>query len=150
MFHAILTYSLPPMLDFVYSCSVLNCPRIRVCSINLMALMSSLRLLRIARRLFRTGEWPNSCLLMSLSFLHLMRMCVTVCRPSLHSHIGSITSGTLRLKRKSLSPIFSVRSCTRSALCFLLKPWWSWSNVSKTWLKTGGVAPVHPENPRIL
>jgi hypothetical protein len=38
-----------------------------------------------------------------------------------------VTVGTCRLKRKSLSPIFSVRSCTSSALSLLLSLSWSCS-----------------------
>jgi hypothetical protein len=81
-----------------------------------------LRLLRIARRSFPSGKWPSSCLRMSLNFLHIKRMCRTVWRPSRQSHNGSRMSGTFRRKRKSLSPIFSVLSCTRMALCLLVRP----------------------------
>jgi hypothetical protein len=52
---------------------------------------------------------------------------VTVCRLSPHSHLGLVTPSTLRLKRKSLSPIFSVRNCTSSALSRLLRPSCNWS-----------------------
>ena len=38
------------------------------------------------------------------------------------SYFGSRMSGTFRRKRKFLSPIFSVLSCTRMALCLLVRP----------------------------
>jgi hypothetical protein len=68
------TYCLHPMHDFVYAFSILSCPRIRVCSMNLMALMASLRVFRIARRLFRPGNRPSSCLRRSRRFLQSSRM----------------------------------------------------------------------------
>ena len=37
-------------------------------------------------------------------------------------HIGSRISGTFRRKKKSLSLIFSVLSCTRMVLCLLVRP----------------------------
>ncbi|KAF1922308.1 uncharacterized protein M421DRAFT_78807, partial [Didymella exigua CBS 183.55] len=53
------------------------------------------------------------------------RMCATVCRLAPQSQRGLVTSGTLRAKRKSLRPIFSVRSCTSSALSCFVRPSWS-------------------------
>jgi hypothetical protein len=38
-----------------------------------------------------------------------------------------VIPGTLRSKRKSLIPIFLVRSCTSNALYHLVSPSWSWS-----------------------
>jgi hypothetical protein len=79
------------------------------------------------RRLCRPGMVPSSWRRSCRNLRHRSSMCNTVCRPSLQLHLLSVASGTLRLKRKSLSPIFSVRICTRIALCRLLKPSWSWS-----------------------
>ena len=115
------------MHGFVYSFSILPCPRIRVCSINLMALVASLRVFRIARRSFRPGKWPSSFLRVSLNLRQLRRTWPTVCRPSWQSHLASGIPGTRRLKRKSLSPIFSVLICTRIALFRLLRSLWSCS-----------------------
>src|SRR5690348_15955964 len=49
-------------------------------------------------------------------------MCATVCRLALQSQRGLVTSSTLRAKRKSLRPIFSVRSYTSSALSCSVRP----------------------------
>lgn len=121
------TYSLPPMPGFVYSSLIPPCPRIRACSINLIALAARLRVFRIARRLFRPGNRPSSFLRMSLSLGHFRRTWATVCRLSPQSHLESMMPGTCRLKRKSLSPIFSVLICTRSALLPSLRSLWSCS-----------------------
>lgn len=48
--------------------------------------------------------------------------CEIVWRPSLQGQLASAISGTLRLKRNSLSPIFSVGIWMRIALCRLLSP----------------------------
>jgi len=82
VFCRLLTYSLPPVLGVVYSSATLLCPRICTRSMNLMALVATLRLLRIARRSFESGRWPSSCLRISLSLLHIRRTCRTVWRPS--------------------------------------------------------------------
>ena len=114
------TYSLPPVLGFVYFSTTLLCPRICEHSMKLMALMAVLRLLRIARRLLRSGKWPCSCFLRFRSFLHVTRTCRVVWRPSRQLHVG--IPGTFRRNMKSPGPIFSVLSCTRMALCLLLRP----------------------------
>lgn len=77
-----LTYSLPPVPGVVYSSATLLCPRICTRSMNLMALVATLRLLRIARRSFESGRWPSSFFRISLSLLHIRRTCRTVWRPS--------------------------------------------------------------------
>ena len=51
------------------------------------------------------------------------------CRLAPQPQRGLVTSGTPRLKRKSFSPIFSVRSCTSSALSRLVSPSWSRSTL---------------------
>ena len=40
-----------------------------------------------------------------------MMTCLAVCIGHLHMHAGEFKLGTLRLKRKLASPIFSVRIC---------------------------------------
>jgi len=90
-----------------------------------MALVASLRFVRISRRSFCPSSWPKTSWRRSFSFLHTSRTCRTGCRPSRHVHIGSWTSGTFCQKRKSFRPIFSVRSWTRIELWFLLRPLWS-------------------------
>ena len=126
------TYSLPPAFSFVYSSPILNCPMIYVCSINSMAVVASQLLFKMARSLCRPGKPSNSRSRRSLYFLHLRRMWATVCRLSPHSHLELVTPGTCRWKRKSFSPIFSVLSCTSSALFLLLRPWRSWSTLVGT------------------
>ncbi|EUC27474.1 hypothetical protein COCCADRAFT_111597, partial [Bipolaris zeicola 26-R-13] len=63
----------------------------------------------------------------SLYLLQRRRTWATVCRLSPQLQRGSVMVGTCRLKRKSLRPIFSVRSCTNSALSLLLSLSWSCS-----------------------
>jgi hypothetical protein len=92
-----------------------------------MAFAAALRSFSSVRRLCRPGMVPSSWRRSCRNLRHRSSMCNRVCRPSLQLHLLSVASGTLRLKRKSLSPIFSVRICTRIALCRLLKPSWSWS-----------------------
>ncbi|KAI3328251.1 hypothetical protein F4824DRAFT_154866 [Ustulina deusta] len=99
----------------------LNCPRTRVCSENLMALTAVLRLFKTARRSPRPSIRPSSWFRRSLNCRHWNSTWSTVCRLSPQLHFGSVMSGTLRLKRKSLRPIFSVRSWTKIALCRLLR-----------------------------
>lgn len=111
-----------------------SCPRFCVCSINLMALVASLCVVRIARRLFRPGKRPSSSLRRSRSLRHSKRTWATVCIPSRQSHVGSGMPGTRRLRRKALSPIFSVLICTRIALSRLLRFRWSWSTLFR-WQK---------------
>jgi zinc transporter 1/2/3 len=66
------------IFGFVYSSTILLYPRICVRSINLMALMATLRLLRLARRSFPSGRWPSSCFRTSLSFRYVKRTCRTI------------------------------------------------------------------------
>lgn len=117
------TYSLPPVLDVVSSFAILDCPRIRVYSIDQMALLASLRVLRSTRRSFRPEWCPNARRRRSLCLLQRRIPWATVCRPSPHSHSGSEISGYFSLNRKSPSMIFSFRSWTRSAL-------WPWCSQS--------------------
>jgi hypothetical protein len=100
--------------------SILNCLRISVSSMNLIAFMAALRSVNMSRRLCRPGMLPSSWRWSCRYLRHRSRTCDTVWRLSLHGQLASVASGTPRLKRKSLSPIFSVRSWTRTALCRLL------------------------------
>lgn len=81
-FYVVRLPTVSPVPGVVYSSATLLCPRICTRSMNLMALVATLRLLKIARRSFPSGKWPSSRLRMSLSFLHIKRTCRTVWRPS--------------------------------------------------------------------
>jgi hypothetical protein len=85
-----------------------------------MALVASCGVLRIVLRQYRPDRLAKMRFRRSLYLLQRRRMWATVCRLSPQLHVGLVTVGTPRLKRKSLSPIFSVRSCTSSALFRLL------------------------------
>jgi hypothetical protein len=100
------------------------CPRICVWSIYSMALVASCGVLRMARMLSRPDRLAKKRFRRFLCLLQWRRMCATVCRLATQSQRGLVTSGTLRAKRKSLNPIFSVRSCTSSALSRLGRPSW--------------------------
>ncbi|KAF1923271.1 uncharacterized protein M421DRAFT_327630 [Didymella exigua CBS 183.55] len=101
------------------------CPRICVCSTYWMALVASCGVLRMARMLSRPDRLAKMRFRRFLRLLQWRRMWATVCRLAPQSQRGLLTSGTLRAKRKSLKPIFSVRSCTSSALSRLVSPSWS-------------------------
>ena len=101
------------------------CPRICVCSTYSMALVASCGVPRMVRMLSRPDRLAKIRSRRCLRLLQWRRICATVCRLAPQSQRGLVTSGTLRAKRKSLSPIFSVRSCTSSALSRLVSPSWS-------------------------
>ena len=83
------TFSLPPVVCFSYvHCStVLNCPRICVCSINRIAFVASLCSFRIALRSSRPIPESSSRRRFRRR-RHCVRMWATVCLPSLHSQTG--------------------------------------------------------------
>jgi hypothetical protein len=101
------------------------CPRICVCSTYSMALVASCGGLRMVRMLSRLDRLAKMQFWRCLRLLQWRRMCATVCRLAPQSQRGLLTSGTLWAKRKSLNPIFLVRSCTSSALSCLVSPSWS-------------------------
>lgn len=102
--------------------SILNCPSISVSSINLMAFAAALCSFSISRRSSRPERRPSSWRRSCRYLRHRSSMCDSVWRPSRHGQLASVASGTLRLKRRSLSLIFSVRIWTKSALWCLLSP----------------------------
>jgi hypothetical protein len=107
------TYSLPPTLGVVYASLIPTCPRICVCSMYSMALVASCGVLRMVLRLCRPERLAKMRFRRSLYLLQRRMTWATVCRLSPQLQRGLVTVGTCRLKRKSLSPIFSVRSCSR-------------------------------------
>jgi hypothetical protein len=121
------TYSLPPALGVVCVSLIPTCPRICVCSIYSMALVASRGVLRMVLRLCRPERLAKMRFRRSLCWLQWRRTWATVCRLSPQLQPGLVMSGTCRLKRKSLRPIFSVRSCASSALSRLLSLSWSCS-----------------------
>jgi hypothetical protein len=92
-----------------------------------MALVASCGVLRIVLRLCRPERLAKMRFRRSLYLLQRRMTWATVCRLSPQLQPGLVMSGTCRLKKKSLSPIFSVRSCTSSALSRLLSLSWSCS-----------------------
>jgi hypothetical protein len=92
-----------------------------------MALVASCGVLRMVLRLCRLDRLAKMRFQRSLYLLQRRRTWVTVCRLSPQLQRGLVTVGTCLLKRKSLRPIFSVRSCTSSALSRLLSLSWSCS-----------------------
>jgi hypothetical protein len=119
--------TVPQRSAVVYASAIPTCPRICACSTNWTALVASCGLLRMARRLYRLGRLLKPRFRRVLSVLQRSRTWATVCRLSLHWQWKLVIPGTLRAKSKSFRPIFSVRSCTSSALCRLVSPSWSWS-----------------------
>jgi hypothetical protein len=103
------------------------CPRICVCSTYWMALVASCGVFRMVWRLSCPDRLVKMRFWRFLRLLQWRRMCATVCRLAPQSQQGLVTSGTLRAKRKLLNLIFSVRSCTSSALSRLVSPLWSQS-----------------------
>jgi hypothetical protein len=92
-----------------------------------MALVASCCVLRMVPRLCLPDRLAKMRFRRSLYLLRRRMMWATVCRLSPQLQRGLVTVGTCRLKRKSLRPIFSVRSCTSSALSLLLSLLWSCS-----------------------
>ncbi|KAK1958571.1 hypothetical protein LY78DRAFT_726596 [Colletotrichum sublineola] len=89
---------------------------------NLIALAATLRSFSITWRLCHPGRPPSSWCRSYQYLQHCSRIYNTVCYPSWHGQLALVMPGTLWLKRKSWSPIFSVRIWTRNALCCLLSP----------------------------
>jgi hypothetical protein len=117
----------PPTLGVVYVSLIPTCPRICVYSIYSMALVASCGMLRMVLRLCRPERLAKMRFRRSLYLLQRRMTWAKVCRLSPQLQPGLVMFGTCRLKRKSLSPIFSVRSCTSSALSRLLSLSWSCS-----------------------
>lgn len=81
--------------------------------VGITACHASLCLTKVARRLMRLENWPNSRLRNSLDLSHV-RTCLAVCR---QSHAGFGPPGSLWLKWMSLALIFSLLRCTGSSYC---------------------------------
>jgi hypothetical protein len=115
------------VLGVVYVSLIPARPRTCVCFVYSMALVARCGVLRMVLRQRRPDTLAKMRFRRSSYLLQRRRMWATVCRLSPQLHVGLVTVGTPRLKRKSLSPIFSVRSCTSRALCRLLSLSWSCS-----------------------